>query len=164
MEQIDEYRKHGLWNGGDINKQGGYLVAWSKATRPKEEGELGILNIKHQNRALLMKFLHKFYNKINVPWVNLTCHHFYSNRKPPHSRRPLGSFWWKDVLSNNEHYRAISSCEVGDGRSLAFWDDMWDLRVPSQSFPQLYAYARDKKVSVYQFYTRSSVIWHFPYH
>lgn len=46
--------------GGDTNKKGGYLVAWKIALRPKEEGALGIVNLKTQNKALLMKFIHKF--------------------------------------------------------------------------------------------------------
>jgi hypothetical protein len=35
--------------------------------KPKEKGGLGVINLRLQNDALLMKHLHKFYNKVEVP-------------------------------------------------------------------------------------------------
>jgi hypothetical protein len=72
VEQIDKYRKHCLWNMGDINKKGKCLAAWETTCRTKKEGGLGIIDIKKQNKALLMRFLHKFYNRDDIPWVKLT--------------------------------------------------------------------------------------------
>jgi hypothetical protein len=31
----------------------------------------GVLNLKTHNEALLLKNLHKFYNKINIPYVDM---------------------------------------------------------------------------------------------
>lgn len=56
----------------------------------------------------------------------------------------------------NEEFRAIVRWEIGDGRSVAFWIDMWDLGVPSLSFDQLFVFAQDRKCSVYQFYINST--------
>jgi hypothetical protein len=49
--------------------------------RAREEGGLGVLNIKTQNEALLIKHLHKFFNKEDMPWVSLIweCHYSSSN-------------------------------------------------------------------------------------
>jgi hypothetical protein len=47
------------------------LAAWHLATRPKKEGGLGIINLRTQNDALLLKNLHKFFNRLDYPWVNL---------------------------------------------------------------------------------------------
>jgi hypothetical protein len=44
-----------------------HLVSWKFACRSKEDGGLGIINLRHQNSALLLKFLHKFYNKAELP-------------------------------------------------------------------------------------------------
>jgi hypothetical protein len=52
-----------------VSKKGGYLVAWKHACRSKEDGSLGIANLRNHNIALLLKFLHKFYNKMDLPWV-----------------------------------------------------------------------------------------------
>lgn len=37
----------------------------------KKHGGLGILEISTHNKALLMKFVHKFLNKENIPWVKI---------------------------------------------------------------------------------------------
>jgi hypothetical protein len=65
--QIDKYRKHVLWHGGDLTKKGGYLVSWKRACRGKEDGGLGIINLRTHNTTLLLKFLHKFYKKLDLP-------------------------------------------------------------------------------------------------
>jgi hypothetical protein len=36
----------------------------------KEKGGLGIINLRSQNAALLIKHLDKFYNKKDIPWVS----------------------------------------------------------------------------------------------
>jgi hypothetical protein len=36
LDQVDKYRKHLLFDRGDVNRKGGCLVAWKKATRPKK--------------------------------------------------------------------------------------------------------------------------------
>jgi hypothetical protein len=58
--------------GSSAPRKGGCLVAWDSATRPKDQGGLGIIDLRAQNTALLLKFLHKFYNKKDLSWVQLT--------------------------------------------------------------------------------------------
>lgn len=48
-------------------KEGGNLLDWPLAQRPKKKGGLDIKNLYLQNDALLMKKLHKFYSKANIP-------------------------------------------------------------------------------------------------
>lgn len=62
------------------------LAAWSLVTRPKKEGGLGVLNLTTQNDALLLKSLHKFFNKSDCPSVSLIWNNHYRNRKLPSSR------------------------------------------------------------------------------
>lgn len=89
IKQIDSYRKHCLWSKGDINQKGNCLVAWEAACKPKEQGGLGITDIQVQKKALLMKFLDKFFNKANLPWVSLTWDALYSNNQtPPQAKKP----------------------------------------------------------------------------
>ena len=38
---------------------------------PKTEGGLGVINLKTHNETLLLKNLHKFFNKVDTPWVHL---------------------------------------------------------------------------------------------
>jgi hypothetical protein len=89
--QIDKYRKHCRWRGADLNAKKPPLVAWKLATRPKSEGGLGIINLQTQNDALLLKNLHKFFNKVDCPWVHLIWNNYYKNGKLP-DHRARGSF------------------------------------------------------------------------
>jgi hypothetical protein len=50
-------------------------------TKPKALGGLGVLNLRTQNEALLMKSLHKVFNKHNLPWIKLIWECYYSNGK-----------------------------------------------------------------------------------
>jgi hypothetical protein len=48
--------------------------------------------IRIQNEALLLKNLHKFFNKENIPWVQLIWEKYYKNGKlPNHTMKD--SFW-----------------------------------------------------------------------
>ena len=92
LEQIDRARGQCLWRGNDTEKKSGNLVAWSMVQMPKEKGGLGVLNLKFQNDSLLLKQLHKFYTKQDIPWVQLMWHTYYQ-QKVPHAAREIDSFW-----------------------------------------------------------------------
>lgn len=152
LDQIDSCRKHVLWHGGDVSKKGGYLVAWTTVCRSKEEGGLGIVDLRTQNTALLLKYLHKFYNKLDLPWVSLTWQSLYSNGTPPHERKGVGSFWWRDIMSLSKKYFMIASCQVQKGDSISFWNDLWDIGVPKWKYQQLCSFSRSQTLSVKQFF------------
>jgi hypothetical protein len=62
IDNIDRLRKQCLWRGNSENKKGGNLVAWDIVQKPKDKGGLGVINLRLQNDALLLKHHHKFYN------------------------------------------------------------------------------------------------------
>lgn len=96
IKQTDKYRKHCLWRGSDVNNKKPPKAAWTMACVPKESGGLGILNLRIQNQSLLLKNLHKFYSRLNIPLVHLVWVVQYSNGNPSLTTRK-GSFWWRDV-------------------------------------------------------------------
>ena len=55
IENIDRARKQCLWHGNDASKKGGNLAAWHMVQKPKQKGGLGVLNLRLQNDALLLK-------------------------------------------------------------------------------------------------------------
>jgi hypothetical protein len=66
---------------------------------PKSSRGLGILNLSIHNESLLMKNLHKIFNRLDIPWVNLVWNNHYRAGKLPSENRTR-SFWWKDNLKN----------------------------------------------------------------
>lgn len=149
IEQIDKYRMHYLWDNGDIDKRGGCLVAWKEVTRPKDQGGLGIIDLRAHNTALLLKYLHKFYNKQDLPWVNLTWKHLYRNQnKAPHEYRPKGSFWWRSIIRLADKYFMMAKCDVQEGTTASFWTSPWNLGILKTMYPQLHSFSISKHITV----------------
>jgi len=82
-KQIDKFWKNCLWRNNDINRQSKPKAAWEMVCKTKNEGGLGIINLELQNQARLMKNLDKFYNRKEIPWVNLVWEKNYKNDKLP---------------------------------------------------------------------------------
>jgi hypothetical protein len=62
LKQFNRIIRQCLWRDNiDTPKQS--LAAWDLICKPKMKGGLGIVDFQNKNEALLMKFLHKFYNK-----------------------------------------------------------------------------------------------------
>jgi hypothetical protein len=72
-----------MWRGANINAKTTPKAAWSMVCLPKEGGRLGVINLRARNEALLLKNLHKFFNKIDTPWVQLVWEKHYQNGKLP---------------------------------------------------------------------------------
>lgn len=69
IKQIDKYRRHCLWTNSDVNAKTPPKAAWEMICMPRDEEGLSVIYIKKQNKALLIKNLHKFFNCVNLPWV-----------------------------------------------------------------------------------------------
>lgn len=147
IKQIDKLRKHCLWRGSSVNGRAMPKAAWEMVTLPKNEGGLGVINISTQNQALLMKNLHKFYNKMDIPWVKLIWEKQYSNGKlPNHTKK--GSFWWRDILKLVPLFKDLATIQVKDGQSCFFWSDKWKHQPFQLTFPECFSFAKNKNITL----------------
>jgi hypothetical protein len=140
--------RHYLWRKkrNDVQSNGPALVAWDKVCRPKDQGGLGVLDLKTQNEALLLKNLHKFFNRLDISWVNLIWNTYYSQG----SLRGFqleGSFWWKTHLKLLDKYKGMSRCLIGDGKSALFWTDLWSDTCMHQNSP-IWSHLQRKQVTL----------------
>jgi hypothetical protein len=149
IKQIDKFRKHCLWRGSDPNSKKPFKAAWPLITLPKTEGGLGVLDLKLQNECLLLKNLHKFFNRDNIPWVQLIWNSLFSNNRLPNSdSRPKGSFWWRDSLKLISQFKDLAVISVRDGATCLLWHDKWDGIPLSLRFPELYSFCRNKNITL----------------
>jgi hypothetical protein len=104
---LDRILRQCLWRDKDgMPKQS--LAAWDMICKPKLKGGLGIVNFQKQNAALLIKYLDKFYNKKDLPWVDLLWFAHYQD-KVPHEEKLCGSFWWRDVMKQVDNFRGVAA-------------------------------------------------------
>jgi hypothetical protein len=147
IHQIDKYRKHCLWRGADINVKTPPKAAWNMVCLPKSEGGLGVLQLETHNDALLLKNLHKFFNKADIPWVHLIWEKHYRNgRLPNHTLK--GSFWWREILRILGKFKSCASVTLQLGSTCSLWHYSRCDMVPSQPFPHLFSFTRLKFISV----------------
>ena len=108
------------------------------------------MDFQKKNTALLIKFLDKFYNKVDTPWVQLVWKAYY-NDKVPHVDNLRGSYWWKDIMKLVDNFRSVAFVRHGTGDTFLFWTDSWKLDGPvttmKSRFPRLCSYALNEDVS-----------------
>jgi hypothetical protein len=166
-DYFDKIRRHCMWRNSEMTEKANLWWLGGNVPSPKEGGGggLGIINLKSQNKVLLIKHLDKFYNKKDIPWVGLIWNSHYSSGEIPHASKEKGSFWWKDVLKLADHFRGIASCKVGDGSTILFWSDIWNDNLLQQRLPRLYSFAKNKNISVATFLQNNSLErqFHLPF-
>jgi hypothetical protein len=156
IKQIDKIRKGCLWRGSDVNGRGMPKAAWEMVCKPKEDGGLGIIDLETQNQALLMKNLDKFFNKKDIPWVNLIWEKHYRNNKLPGTTKK-GSFWWRDVLKNLPQFKNMTKIQPKYGDTCIFWKDKWDGIILQVQYPQAHSYAKNELITVRRAFSQGSI-------
>ncbi|KAG8087637.1 hypothetical protein GUJ93_ZPchr0010g11266 [Zizania palustris] len=154
INQIDRARRNCLWRGFNPNSSTHPKANWHLVCRPKKKGGLGVVNIRMQNTALLLKHLHKFVSHQNIPWVHLVWWLYSSSSLAP-SLAPLkGSCWWKDVRKLSPLFLGVARPSIGNGCSVSFWHDCW-LQAPLKlSLPRLFSFASNRDCSVRHFFSQ----------
>jgi mannosylglycoprotein endo-beta-mannosidase len=163
IKEFDKYRRHCLCRRKDLEEHGQPLAAWEMVCKPKDQGGLGVVNLSTQNNCLLMKHLHKFYNKANLPWVKLLWEVYYANALPPSRSRDI-SFWWRDCLKILSDFKGLTKCSIGTGSSVLLWIDSW-INVPlNMQLPHLYSFTVNEVVSIHQgkYLEQLSALFHLP--
>jgi hypothetical protein len=64
-------------------------------------------------------------------------------------------------------YKGMASVTIVDGYTSFFWSDIWDGRLLSSQFPELFSFAKDKHISVQSFISLSAMeasdeLFHLP--
>ena len=148
---LDHYEKSGrsfLWYGNEINKQGKCLVNWETVCLTKKSGGLGVLVLRKQNRTLLVKFMYKFFNKQDIPWVEMIWDTYYSDGTVPTYPTRVGSFWWRDCCAILDDFKEMAICKPAKGNTVLLWKDVWQQDTLVNTFPQLHSFAKEENITI----------------
>ena len=157
IKYIDKFRKHCLWGGANVDAKSPprLLGIWS-VYQNQRGGGLGVLNLTTQNEALLLKNLHKFFNRLDIPLVHLIWEkHYHSDKLPSVIQK--GSFWWRDNLKLLDKFKGLATVSMADGRRCLLWWDIWGGQICAQTYPKLLSFTKLKSRSVQRALTCTSV-------
>jgi hypothetical protein len=97
----------------------------------------------------MLKNLHKFYNRKDIPCVNLIRNTYYQEGSLP-GNQIEGYFWWTSHLKLLDKFKGIGRCQIGDGKSVLLWIDLWNDDCLLIKFPHLASFAKRKYISVFE--------------
>jgi hypothetical protein len=120
------------------------LVAWPNVCTTKELGGLGIQGLWH---CLLLNIVHRLHCASASAWGSwIRAHVDLSSMNAEN----LGTHW-ELLRSLLPLYQAITTVQLGDGKSTSFWSDAWfEDDALADRFPRLYSHCTKKEVSVHQ--------------
>ena len=95
-----------------------------------------------------MKFIHKFLNKADIPWVQIIWETYYQSSLP--GERVVGSFWWKEICKLLPTYKMHAICKAGLGDTALFWTDNWSGEPLLQTYHELFSFAMENSICLYQ--------------
>ena len=123
---------------------------------------LGVLNMRMQNKALMIKNIFKFLNKMAIPWVSLIWQEHYSDWNVPCGRSKKGCTIYMD------NFKLISEVKTGVGDTIQLWNDNWNLIPMRRLYPHVFSFAVNKDISMHkarqQVQPTNLTYFSFPYH
>jgi hypothetical protein len=130
ISKLESLFKRFLWGGGVESRKINW-VKWDKICREKEDGGLGIKNLKAFNLALLGKWKWRIQSEKNSLWVRVLASKYGESNGRINRDGSQGSAWWKDI--NNiergvwgfklDWFSEKLSRHLGNGSDTLFWLD-----------------------------------------
>jgi hypothetical protein len=138
LKRMDRTRKRFFSQGGG-EKRKYYLVKWSKITRPKQKGGLGIKDLRKMNISLLCKWWWKLEHEEGL-WQKIVKKKYKIIRGIAQlQKNPRNPSVWNDLPKVKSLYLSRRTVLVGNGQDTDFWGDSWCGAVPlKEKFTELF--------------------------
>jgi hypothetical protein len=150
IKAIDRIRRQFLWHGHkeyQVGKRAMCLVNWKVVTMKKEDGGLGIRDIKAMNFALIAKWM----------WMWLTQEKWWkeATMKVNEAYRPwedyCASRFWQNIAKVKTVFNCSISFQLGNGKKILFWNDNWKDDIMLNKYPMVYRNATNQRCTVKEF-------------
>ncbi|GKV37224.1 hypothetical protein SLEP1_g45281 [Rubroshorea leprosula] len=161
LYSIDKIRRSFLWGGGGEERKINW-VSWVKVCKKREDGGLGVRDLRKFNMALMGKWWGRLAENKEGLWKRVVAGkygegggHWLDWIK---GYRGVGSLWWRDVCCLDKIDRGRAGwlmegfkTKLGDGKSISFWWDNWSGEgYLANKFPRLYLLSTGKENTCYQ--------------
>lgn len=151
IKKLERLFRNFLWNDKDGSKKT-HLVRREMAKCNKDNGGLGVKDLKMLNASLLMKWMWQFgYEKLAL-WRIIVAEKYGEDSfgwltKP--TKKAYGCSVWKPICKNVEFFSFNCKMQVGDGSLTSFWGDRWLTDTPLKDlYPDVYAVSVGKEATV----------------
>ena len=131
LEGIDLVNRNFLWGTIDQVRRM-HWVSWSKITRPKVKGGLGLQTIKGKNITLLAKLNWRFHMKGEALWARVLENKYCSQlrvRSRNQDKLPCSRIW-TGMKKGKNVFKLGTRWILGRNSQLRFWFDNWSNQVP----------------------------------
>nr|GEW37184.1 RNA-directed DNA polymerase, eukaryota, reverse transcriptase zinc-binding domain protein [Tanacetum cinerariifolium] len=140
----------------ELNNNKASWVKWKSLLASKEKGGLGVLSLYALNRALMMKWVWRFYSQKESLWERVIKAIYNDDEQVGKVSRAGSRSCWRNIVNevrilSNQCIKVLDYMRIklGNGESTAFWDDNWiGGKVLKYSFPPIYALETEKEVTV----------------
>ncbi|CAN6202116.1 unnamed protein product [Urochloa humidicola] len=147
VDALERRRRAFLWAGNQHATGAQCLVAWERVCLPKTDGGLGIRQLKTQNSCLLMKLLHRLHHPAGSSWARWAR----SQIELATLSGNVHGAHWDGLRSLLPAYRIITRSSIRNGRSTAFWEDVWlGNSTLATQFPILYSHVAHGDTTVHE--------------
>ncbi|CAD6213646.1 unnamed protein product [Miscanthus lutarioriparius] len=149
IQQMDKRRRAFMWSGKTDGKASPSkcLVAWPNVCTTKDLGGQGIKDVGTQNICLLLKLVHRLHCSENSAWAQWVRQRACTATL----KGDLQGGHWDVLRSILPLYQAITTVDLGDGKSTSFWFDVWyGDDALGDTYPALLSHCRQQDVSVQQ--------------
>lgn len=121
---IERICRNFLWSGS-INRSFA-SVAWAEVCKPKNEGGLGIIDIKLWNKAAIAKHIWAISTKKDSLWVKwIHMYHLKHKSFWQVLKSPNDEWCWRKLLKIRDLFKAYFKVQLGNGKNTSFWYDNW---------------------------------------
>nr|GEU89305.1 RNA-directed DNA polymerase, eukaryota, reverse transcriptase zinc-binding domain protein [Tanacetum cinerariifolium] len=151
----DESIRCHFFNGHELNSNKASWVKWKSVLASKEKGGLGVSSVYALNRALMMKWVWRFYSKKESLWARVIKAIYGDDGQVGKVFKADNRSCWRNIVNevrvlSNQGIKVLDYMRIklGNEESTAFWNDNWiGGKVLKYSFPRIYALETQKEVT-----------------
>ncbi|GKB50184.1 RNA-directed DNA polymerase, eukaryota, reverse transcriptase zinc-binding domain protein [Tanacetum coccineum] len=130
IRQLESIRSH-FFNGHDSASRKASWIKWDCVLAPKEKGGLGVSSLYALNRALMFKWVWRFYSQNSSLWARVM--------KAIHG----------DDGRIGINFLDFMPLKPGNGNNISFWNNNWiGGNTLKNLYPRIYALENSKQVTV----------------
>ncbi|WMV14448.1 hypothetical protein MTR67_007833 [Solanum verrucosum] len=154
-KRLDAIKRNFLWQGSE-DKRKYHLVKWKELLVSKRGGGLNIRELKTQNKSLMMKWLWKFVSPEVSLWKEVIIEKYGMEDKwmTEVVTNPYNCSVWRSIRNLWQLVKERTSCKVGNGEKVAFWNDIWcGQEALKHAFPVLHSLSQGQEATVAELWT-----------